>query len=133
MPLWKKRQPEPEARVEPSIRFVGEQDGEPERELKDAMSALFTNEPDVRAAYLALVVFSGVDQPQVVLCLASPENPQLAARAGDVFTPMFGNGAFLDMLFLSEEQEGQLEKVCRPFYSLGRQAHGAGASEISVE
>ena len=51
--MWKKRRPRAESRVAKSIRFVGEQDGVPERELQGRVVPLLAKRGVVERAYLA--------------------------------------------------------------------------------
>lgn len=104
-------------RREPRIEFLGEQDGGPERKLKELLVALFQRRPAVRRAYLARVGFAPSAAPSVALCLApsSAEGSTLVEEVRKEFT-FFSADAYLDILFLSEEQERDLQRVCPPFF-----------------
>lgn len=101
----------------PEIQFLGEQDGPPERLLKKRLSAVFVFHRQLERAYLAQVRYA--DESGVALCLrcVGGQNPQLAEVVGEVFGSIFGAHEHLDILFVSENQEAVLRRVCRPFYS----------------
>lgn len=75
----------PEFRRVPEVRFLGEQDGEPERELKARLSAVLEPRPLVDRAYLAQVAYAGAQGVTVALCILGPEAPDLAAAIGREF------------------------------------------------
>jgi len=98
-----------------AMRVLGEQDGPPERALKDALAPLLRSSPGVRRAWLARVAF-GTAEPVVALCLAGPKSPELAESIGRVFATQFRADAFLDIFFLSAAQEVELGRTCQPFF-----------------
>src|SRR5688500_13564542 len=55
--------------VASNIRFVGEQDGPPERTLKTHLVELFSTEPALVRAYLARVQYGAEPGSEVALCL----------------------------------------------------------------
>jgi hypothetical protein len=112
--FWRKRKRETEVHVQPTVRFVGEQDGEPERLLKTALVAELRVLPEVKRAYLARVEYP--DGIHVALCLAAPEDPSLVDRIGSRFNEIFGRPEHLDILFLRPAQETELQRVCTPFH-----------------
>jgi hypothetical protein len=99
------------------IRFIGEQDGPPERLLKKHLSAAFVFHRHLERAYLAQIQY--VDRAGVVLCIrcVDGQDPQLVEVVGEIFGSIFGAHEHLDILFVSEDQEPALRRVCRPFYS----------------
>ncbi len=102
----------------PQIRFLGEQDGPPERELKDKLKDLFQLDQSVNAAYLAKVIY-GEESPVIVaLCLKIrfKTDSGLVKKVGRIFASMFGQHEHMDILFLSDDQESELAKVCPPFF-----------------
>jgi len=114
------RSPRPvEQRRERLIRFVGEQDGEPERSLKSTLLPLFAARPAVRNAYLARVACGPTSEAGVALCIAGPEDATLVAELATAFARQFAEGVPLDILFLSGPRELELQRVCRPFYGAG--------------
>ena len=117
--LWFKRRavPKTQLRVEPNIKFLCEQDGTPERDLKAAIVGRLEQFREVRKAYLARVDFGDSSAYDVALCLAAPEDRQLVQAIAAIFHEKFADSQFLDILFLNSEQESDLARVCRPFYS----------------
>jgi type III secretion system (T3SS) SseB-like protein len=111
--LFKTKHPR---RREPVIRFLCEQDGIPERELKSAIVVKLREFAIVRKAYLARVDYGNCEQYNVALCLSSPEDRQIVDAVGKVFHEMWRSDQYLDILFLSPEQEYLLGTVCKPFY-----------------
>ena len=105
------------------LRFLGEQDGVPERELKDRLVKFFQRDQRVLRAYLARVSYSDLPPPVVALCLRSEFGPSrgVAEKIGKIFASMFGGHEHLDIIFLDNEQEFELAKVCSSF--LGNPRH----------
>jgi len=108
----------PESRIEPRVEFLGEQDGPSERDLKAVLSAEFRETPAVRRAYLAQLGFQPGAPRAVALCIrASGGQPdEIARRASKHFAGMFVRDVALDIIFVSHEQEADLQRVCTPFY-----------------
>jgi hypothetical protein len=102
----------------PTIRFVGEQDGPPERDLKAHIADLLRNELEVDRAYLARVQYDDTPSWSVAPCLAAtkPDIPTINERIGRLFAAIFANDMHLDILYLSTAQEEELTKVCTSFY-----------------
>ena len=119
----RRRKGRPEAIQVPRIRFLGEQDGIPERDLKKQLVDLFRRDQSIAKAYLARISYGG-DSLAVALCLCSRSDADhgLAEKVGRVFASMFGGDQYLDIVFLTEAQESELIAVCRPFFA----ANGAG-------
>lgn len=111
------RRPRIHERTEARVEFLGEQDGDPERDLKARLSSTFAKLPTVRRAYLARVGFQPSNTPAVALCVAS-DAPDIAIleEAHREFAALFAADAFLDMFFVSAEQESDVARVCSPFY-----------------
>jgi hypothetical protein len=113
------------------VQFVGEQDGAPERELKDRLAGSL-RPMGVQKAYLAVVSYAERKGPQnadgdgvapeltVALCLsvsdAATEKGEIVQRASHDFAAMFGPTQHMDIIFLTDQQEAALKKVCQPFY-----------------
>ena len=112
--FWRKPQRKTEVHTQRAVGFVGEQDGEPERLLKEALVTEFRNAARLKRAYLARVEYA--DGVHVALCLAAPEDPALVERIGVRFAGIFGRNEHLDILFLSPGQEAELQGVCAPFH-----------------
>jgi len=67
------------------IRFLREQDGPPERELKNELANLFVSNSNVLRAYLVCVAYKGKPGLSVALCLVKAEfrsEPRPATRSG---------------------------------------------------
>ncbi len=68
----------------PAVEFLGEQDGPPERELKNALCAAFDQHPSVARAYLCRVRHECTGDPAVALAISAPENRQLVEQVGEM-------------------------------------------------
>jgi hypothetical protein len=111
----KKRQPE--ARMEPKINFVAEQDGTSERKLKSSLADLFKSVFNVQRAYLVRVDYGDPSAYEVALCIrADKPDEALVREIGKVFAEQFGGTQHMDIMFLGEAQEPDVAKVCNPFY-----------------
>ena len=78
----------------PLLQFLGEQNGTPERRLKNAIAALLCNDRGVSAAWLARALYDG-RTPGVVLGLAADrdEDAQLVEQIGRIFVSTFATMA----------------------------------------
>lgn len=112
--FWRKRESKTGVRTLPAVRFVGEQDGEPERLLKSVLIAELSARPEIERAYLARVEYP--DGVHVALCLVAQEDPSLVERVGARFGEIFARPQHLDILFLRPAQEAELQQVCPPFH-----------------
>jgi len=115
MGLFGKRQRPPEVRTERKIRFVGEQDGPPERDLKELLVPELVSSA-VKRAYLVRVAYDDPSSQEVALCVRGTESAALVRTVAAHFATVFGRETHLDILFLTEPQERELSRVCRPFY-----------------
>jgi hypothetical protein len=99
------------------VQFLGEQDGSPERVLKERLSAVFIFHRNLERAYLAQVRYA--DEHEVALCLRCTDNQKqkITEVIGEVFGLIFGSHEHLDIVFLGQNQELALRQVCCPFYS----------------
>ena len=108
------------------IQFIGEQDGEPEREFKCEVS-VFLRQLDkwgpldkaVRA-YLCRVTYPGNDNSDsldVALCFSTESDAKdnILKGAASIFRRMFGRHEHLDMMFVDDVTETELRQVCSPF------------------
>jgi hypothetical protein len=112
--FWGKRRRKTEVHVQNTVRFVGEQDGEAERLLKNALIAELSVMPEVKRAYLARVQYP--DGVYVALCLDAPDDQLLVQRIGSCFAKIFAQQEHLDILFLRPDQQVELERVCAAFH-----------------
>jgi hypothetical protein len=101
-----------------TTRFIAEQDGPTERDLKAAFVQVFREELAVERAYLALAEHGDGTGAHVTLAIKSSlgEDQSLVRKLMNVFSEMFNSREHLDMVFIREEQEHQLRAVCTPFY-----------------
>ena len=100
------------------IIFIGEQDGPPERRLKEAISVLLDLNSTVARAYLARVLYDGAVSG-VMLGLLTKDRKGCAALAAQVeraFAALFNTTAHLDIVFLDDESDAKIRKTCPPFY-----------------
>jgi hypothetical protein len=109
-----------ETRKEHTIRFLGEQDGPPEQEIKTRWQPILATFPDVLRAYLAIASMDQSQNYQVVLCIRSKmgDDPRLVDSLAQPFREMFNTATPLDIMFLNEAQEADVKKVCRAFYEV---------------
>ena len=115
MGLFDKPQRPPETRTETKVRFVCEQDGVPERELKALLAPELLSR-NVQRAYLARIEYQDPRADEVALCVRGVEDRGLVQAVADHFAKLFGRAVHLDILFLSESQEQDLARVCSPVY-----------------
>jgi SseB protein C-terminal domain len=107
--------------VSKGLRFLGEQDGIPERDLKEALKPLLLGDRKVERAYLARVQLAEADVPSVVMALVRQggESEKLKGDIAAVFWVLFSSKNFLDVVFVSAFQDEELAACCRPFYERG--------------
>ena len=102
------------------VRFLGEQDGTAESDLKDRVAPILRDSQAVRRAYLARVQYDN-PVPAVALCLVPADGgveDALLEKIASVFAGMFSNREHLDMIVVDHDQERELAQVCRPFLEL---------------
>ena len=119
MSWFKRRNSRPAEKLTPPvIKFLGEQDGSPERDLKSRFINLFREKPTIQRAYLARADYGDATGANVALCVKSSASEDMALVSGvsAIFAEMFGIHEHLDVLFVREDQEQQLRAVCTPFY-----------------
>ncbi len=109
-----------ETRKERNIRFLGEQDGQIEKEIKARWQPILATFPDVLCAYLAIASFGQSQNYQVVLCIRSKmgDDPRLVDALLQPFRELFNAATPLDIMFLNVAQEADVKKVCRAFYEV---------------
>jgi hypothetical protein len=126
MPLnllsWLRKNPQRERVISASVqklRFLGEQDGSVERDVKERWVAILRASPPIRRAFLVRALYEGQPDPQVILALCSSSGPDaaLVAALRVPFADIFHRDCPLDMAFVTPAQESQIEPVCRPFYT----------------
>jgi hypothetical protein len=102
----------------PVLVFLGEQDGAPERMLKEKLCELFGERKNLVAAYLARVHYGDPKNISVCLCMRAADAPDklLVEAIHSLFAQDFNRAVHLDMVFLNVEQEQRLATVCKPFH-----------------
>ena|SRR5579859_2320614 len=115
MGLFGKRQRPPEVRTEMKIRFVCEQDGVAEQQLKALLAPELLSR-NIARAYLARIEYQDPSRHEVALCIRGTEDPALVQAVATHFAELFARPVHLDVLFVSEAQEQELMSVCRPFF-----------------
>jgi len=102
----------------PKLRFLGEQDGPSECELKERLVEFFRRDRSVQAAYLARVTYGDEAEANVALCLRTQFGPDrgLAEKVGTIFKTLFNAQVHLDIIFPSAAQQSELTQVCKPFF-----------------
>jgi hypothetical protein len=99
------------------LRFVGEQDGPTERVLKTRLREVLDRSRNMEAAYLCRAnLDQGPESVILALRTASGPNTRIVEDIGKIFASTFARSEHLDILFVTDEQEGQLKQVCTPFY-----------------
>ena len=98
--------------------FVGEQDGVPERELKDRFSEFITAAGVHCRAYLARVEYGSLQGLNVALCVSVQSGDIQVIKSGvaRIFREMFRTNEHLDVIVLSESQEHELKAVASRFF-----------------
>jgi hypothetical protein len=113
---------QPERFQAPRIRFTSEQDGQPERELKNRLAQMFRSKKTVSKAYLARVSFDGFAPDSVAVCICAFHGFETDIIEGtqQIFSSMFAKSEHLDIVFLNDAQEKELASCCQPFYGISR-------------
>ena len=109
----------PEVRAERRVEFLGEHEGPAEGRLKSLLASELAQFPEVSKAYLARVGFQPENKTSVALCVRSSGGNEetIVKRVGARFAEIFNKQVFLDILFLTSQQEVDLKRVCSAFYS----------------
>jgi SseB protein C-terminal domain len=99
------------------VKFLSEQDGPPERLLKGRLTEFFQRDKSVHRAYLARTSLER--QASVALCVRTQYGADkgLAEKIGAIFGMVFNAHEHLDIIFLSEQQESQVKRVCSTFFN----------------
>ncbi len=107
-----------EQRNEPTVEFLGEQDGGPERALKSRLSLRLARAGTVQRAFLARVRYDPEQVSTVVLALVASTDGRdtVVASVREEFGSLFNATQYLDIMFLSPAQEAKISSVCNPFF-----------------
>jgi hypothetical protein len=116
--LWFKKKRRPQELHVPKISFICEQDGVPERDLKQKFIPLFEVRDHILSAYLARVSYAKPDELNVALCIRMNKKDGIDLRKaiGEIFAAIFNRKEHLDIIFIQSNQEEELRKVCQPFF-----------------
>lgn len=101
-----------------SLRFLCEQDGPAEQQIKAQWLPILEGDPHIRRAFLVRAQYA--DQTEHVILALSSTGGSDAALMDALripYTAIFRDDCPLDMAFINEAQQSHLEKVCRPFYT----------------
>lgn len=100
------------------LRFLNEQQGPFENQLKERLCLLFDRVSGVYKAYLLRVNYEGSVDHGVVLGIRADENKMasISVQIGEVFASLFSTEECLDIVLLDRDMEINAEIVCRPFY-----------------
>jgi hypothetical protein len=106
-------------------RFLSEQDGPSEQVLKVHLTNYLTCVPDVERAYLVKVAQDRSSSYKAALCLVggSAKAIEIAQSVGVIFRQFFQATENLDVVFLNDEQRGEVSAVANPFYKSDGQDH----------
>jgi len=109
---------EPESFRVPEIVFIGEQDGNVEKELKAHLVGCFKANVHVAAAYLVRVKYGNSKTETIALCVKvdGENHSEIANLIGSQFKKMFKPTESLDIIFLTPEQEPRISIVAKSFY-----------------
>lgn len=100
------------------VVFIRDQNGEAERNLKAALVPLL-GKAGVDTAYLAIVLYGSSSEWHVALCVSGAVNSraELAEGIGKIFASQFRSDVHLDIIFLSDAQQIEIQKVCKAFFT----------------
>jgi len=100
-----------------TVRFIGEQDGPPERTLKDQLAYALKQLEEPLRAYLCRVQYDSETQVNVAMCIVTESalKKEIEGAAAGAFRKIFNERTHLDTLFLTTTQKEEIDAVCRPF------------------
>jgi hypothetical protein len=105
-------------RQESVLRFVAEQDGDVERELKAKWIAILSRHKGVTRAFLARASSGERAEPSVMLCIC-PRSAQDHALVQELAGPVrqtLSTDHHLDIVFLNSRDEAEVSRVAQPFF-----------------
>ena len=102
-----------------SLRYVGEQHGPVESDLKSRWLPILRAAPQIRRAFLVRSVCDGQEFQHVILALCTDGAPdrELIEALRVPYADVFRRDCPLDMMFAGAAQESEIETVCPPFYT----------------
>lgn len=104
---------------ENQIKFIGEQDGNIEREFKTKLNNLFVQSRNTMRAYLVKVKYTGRKELNVALCIKSNNegSTSILNECEHIFQSLFSSGQHLDMIYITDTEEQEIRQLCCPFYT----------------
>jgi hypothetical protein len=101
------------------VRFLSEQNGIPEHLLKNKLAEFFQRDGSVSRSYLARIDYGEGKNTGVVLGLRTQFGPDrgMVEKVGAIFAVVFNSKEHLDIMFLTDGEEAELARVCKPFFS----------------
>ena len=104
---------------ENQINFIGEQDGDIERSFKIALNNVFIKSEKCIRAYLVQAQYTNSSLVSVILCIKTQngEDEAIVDACTHVFKSSFSCDQYLDIIFISDNQELKIRQVCCPFYT----------------
>jgi hypothetical protein len=112
-----KRKQDPQAFVVRKIQYLAEQDGPIEQQLKaewrDVLQRL-----SVPSAYLVRVQLPELSTSSVALMLSKGplDDAKVVAALMPSFKTTMAASQFVDIIFMTQQQEAEVVKVCKPFW-----------------
>lgn len=98
------------------IIFLPLYDGETELLLKEKLRFAFRFEKRIELAYLVYAQHSNTRETTIILGIKAPEEQAIIEKTAVVFASIFDAKQHLDILFISDEQERQIQAIAFPFY-----------------
>ena len=102
----------------PLIAFVGKPSDAVDDQLMERFCKVLAKSHSVRTAYLATVSYGLSSHNSLCLCIGSTAGTdyRLQKILGGLYRKHSFKDESLDILFLRDDQEKRLKKVCEPFY-----------------
>jgi hypothetical protein len=102
---------------ESDIEYLGELEGQKERIFKEKLVELFKYDRSIKSAYLVRIIGYGIPAT-AALCLRtqSGSDKNMMEKMGNIFAAVFSIDESFNVIFLTEQQEPLIAKVCRPFF-----------------
>ncbi|GEM_PF-1124300 len=103
-----------------NISFIKEQDGTIEMKFKQAVCLMLVGCIAPVRAYLAQVRYDSLNKDlHIAICIKtlSSKNEELLIKLKNIFMSMFVKTEHLDIIFINDEQEKMIRKVCCPFFT----------------
>lgn len=106
----------------PTVKFLGEQTDPVDEQKKATLRSIFEqSRPRVfQRIYLAKVSYGEPGVSSVLLCFRAIDSIEEKRQKGskNMLGGIYRAGNFYDGTIISEEQEQELKKVCKPFYEI---------------